>query len=148
MAKRGRKPKMQNPYDLKDEANHQTWQHGFGSLTKEDNPYTSDSEPELNTVWLTGYNAKKKKPSEKAVKAPPEGEDEVPSNPPTQALEASGQGNLIAQVSTADLEAELLKRKLDVIKDLNKKKQELILQFHNIEATLQRLAILTGEVQQ
>lgn len=161
MAKRGRKPKMNNPYDVKDEAKHQTWQHGFNSSNKEDNPYTDQSDPGLSAIWLAGFKANKKNTKVKSPR-PTLADAEKMDQEDAKSLAGDTVGTglsmepksleidltaVLQTVGTDLLEAELRKRKLQELNDLNRQKSEMIQKFHSLETRIQVLSILTGEQQ-
>lgn len=64
---------MNNPYDkLKQEAKYLSWDAGFNSLTKDDNPYEDQQDDEeaakLSGIWMQGFNANKNRPKPVKVK--------------------------------------------------------------------------------
>lgn len=73
---------MNNPYDkLKDEAKYMSYDHGYNSQNKNDNPYMDmQGDPEaavLSSIWLQGFNSNKKRPKPaKKAKLEPIEDDE------------------------------------------------------------------------
>lgn len=60
---------MENPYNKQQqEAKYHTWQAGFDATTKDDNPYTSQTDPELNAVWMEGWSSNMARKTKKRAK--------------------------------------------------------------------------------
>lgn len=85
-----------NPFDPSDEANYNTWQHGYNSLDKDDCPYNESGTLEYDTlfpIWNQGFAAGRqaRKAIEKVNPSPAPASPEVKRGPgrPKQAAVAS-----------------------------------------------------------
>lgn len=102
---------MNNPYDMgKNEAKHHTWAHGFNALSKEDNPYSDQTDEDgMTGIWMQGFNANKNraKPKPNPVVESAVIVSRATPAPVTQPISS------LAEVSTEELLAEVARRMKD-----------------------------------
>lgn len=132
---------MKNPYHPSEEAEYQSWQHGFGSQSLDDNPYEGQ-DPELEAIWLDGYNSKPKKPGR-----PPKTKSESLEEPsPTSGIKnGKNATGSILDASTEELEKELFRRKGLELQALVEQEVEVAKVLTEIQSKINRIRLLIGE---
>jgi hypothetical protein len=141
------RPKSGNPFHPQQEAEHLSWDHGFNAQSTDDCPYDS-RDPEARSAysaWMQGFKANKNRPKPvkntavESINETPEAEVE-----PEVAEEGSGVVSL-QSLSTAELEAELKKRKIKDLEQLLQQENKLLKVLEEVRAKVAKLKVLMGD---
>jgi len=132
---------MKNPYHPSEDSEYQSWQHGYGSQSLDDNPYEGQ-DPELEAVWLDGFNSRPKK-----VGRPPKAKTEATQEvDPSPGIETGRKGSdSLFEASTEDLEKELFRRKGMELQALTEQETEVAKVLTEIQLKINRIKLLIGE---
>lgn len=137
---------MDNPFNLKtEEAKYHTWQSAFESNSRDDNPYTSQTDPELNAVWMQGWTANKNRTPPKRNKAIPTAADlDVPDLTEFSDYEKDkiivskpSPNKSLSELDDSVLMTELKNRKRKELEQLKAKNADLLDRINRLELFLE-----------
>lgn len=124
-----------NPFDASQEAEYLAWEHGFNSLTEDDNPYQPEDEStkEAYRAWLLGFKTKRSKTKTTSVNS-------INASPDVSVdLTLATVLPDLKTIPTEVLEAEIKERKRVILEQLLKQREELTETLNAINNEIDKL---------
>lgn len=128
---------MKNPYHPSEDSEYQSWQHGYQATSLGDNPYEGQ-DPELEAIWLEGFNSKKRSPG----RPPKAKQEDAPALPMEKVVDRS---EALFEASTEELEKELIRRKKMELEALVEQEESISKVLTDVQLKIYKIKMFVGE---